>query len=249
MSGLRFVPLGVGDAFSALHYSSCLAVEAEGQLLLVDCPHPIRKMMREASVASGVEIDVDRVAAVAVTHLHADHSSGLEGIGYFSYFVLGRKMALLAHPDVAAALWPHHLKAGMGELIEEAGGQPRPKDFEDYFAFQPLSTEQAVTYGPFRIECRRTYHHVPTTAFRIHAAGRTLGVSADTAFDPGLIEWLGEADLVVHETNYGVHTPYARLAELPAAVRAKMRLVHYPDEFDAAGSVIEPLVQGRVYGV
>ena len=31
---LSFVTLGVGDAFSALYYSSCLAVEAEGQVLL-----------------------------------------------------------------------------------------------------------------------------------------------------------------------------------------------------------------------
>jgi hypothetical protein len=39
------------------------------------------------------------------------------------------------------------------------------------------------------------------------------------------------------------------LAALPADVRAKMRLVHYPDEFDRLASVIEPLVQGRVYEV
>ncbi len=152
---LSFLTLGVGDAFSALRYSSCLAVEAEGQVLLIDCPHPIRKMMREASESSGVPLDADRVAGVALTHLHADHSSGLEGLGY----------------------------------------------------------------------------------------------SPDTAFDEGLIAWLAEADLVVHETNYGVHTPYAKLAALPAELRARMRLIHYPDDFDTGTSVIEPLAQGRRYTV
>ncbi|HEY8427763.1 MAG TPA: hypothetical protein VIL20_05285, partial [Sandaracinaceae bacterium] len=92
-------------------------------------------------------------------------------------------------------------------------------------------------------------HHIPTTAFRIRAGGRTLGYSADTAFDPSLIAWLAEADLVVHETNYGIHTPYASLATLPAELRAKMRLIHYPDDFDLAASRIEPLVQGRRYAV
>jgi ribonuclease BN (tRNA processing enzyme) len=241
---MKLIPLGVGDAFSALHYSSCLAIEAEDAVLLVDCPHPIRKMMREASMTSGLQLDVDRILGVAVTHLHADHASGLEGLGYFSHFVLGRKMPLLAHPLVAEELWPHHLRAGMGQLIEAAGAEPNEKHFEDFFVHEPLSFERPVKFGPFTIECRRTYHHLPTTAFRIHAGGRTLGYSADTSFDPGLIDWLAESDLVIHETNYGVHTPYERLATLPEATRAKMRLIHYPDEFDIGASVITALRQG-----
>lgn len=246
---LSFLPLGVGDAFSALRYSSCLAVEAEGQVLLIDCPHPIRKMLREASQASGVPLDVDRVAGVALTHLHADHSSGLEGLAYFSFFVLKRKLALLAHPDVTRRLWDGHLAAGMECLIEQHGAAPNPKHFEDYFAHTPLSLEAPVRFGPFTLECRRTYHHLPTTAFRIRAGGRCLGYSADTAFDEGLIAWLAEADLVVHETNHGVHTPYEKLAALPAELRARMRLIHYPDDFALEASNIEPLAQGRRYTV
>jgi ribonuclease BN (tRNA processing enzyme) len=246
---LSFLTLGVGDAFSALRYSSCMAVEAEGQVLLIDCPHPIRKMMREASQSSGVALDADRVAGVALTHLHADHSSGLEGLGYFSFFLLKRKLALLTHPDVARRLWDGHLATGMECLIEKQGESPQPRHFEDYFAHTPLSTEAPVRFGPFSIECRFTYHHLPTTALRIRAGGRCLGYSADTSFDEGLIAWLAEADLVVHETNYGVHTPYAKLAALPAELRARMRLIHYPDDFDTAASVIEPLAQGRRYTV
>ncbi len=73
---LSFIPLGVGDAFSTRFCSSSLALEAEGRLL-VDCPHPIRKMLKEAGDGSGVELDVHRVSGVALTHLHADRSSGL----------------------------------------------------------------------------------------------------------------------------------------------------------------------------
>ncbi|QRN94665.1 ribonuclease Z [Archangium violaceum] len=246
---LSFVTLGVGDAFSALRYSSCLALEAEGQVLLVDCPHPIRKMMREASQSSGVELDVDRVSGLVLTHLHADHSSGVEGLGYFSFFVLKRKLRLLAHPEVKRRLWEGHLAAGMEDLIRKPGGEPQRHEFEDYFEPLALSTEEAVHFGPFSIECRRTYHHVPTTALRIRAGGRCLGYSADTAYDEGLIAWLAQADLVVHETNYGVHTPYEKLAALPVELRAKMRLIHYPDDFELDASNIEPLVQGRRYTV
>src|SRR5262249_4736515 len=70
---LRMIPLGVGDAFSAVYYSSCLALEAEGAWLLIDCPHPIRKVLREGGAAAGVPLDVDRFTAVVLTHLHADH--------------------------------------------------------------------------------------------------------------------------------------------------------------------------------
>lgn len=245
----RFVPLGVGDAFTALHYSTCLALEAEGALALIDCPHPIQKMMREASIASGAALVPSRVSAVILTHLHADHCSGLEGLGYWTFFHERRRLPLYLHREVLDELWQGHLAAGMTHLLPAVGAERIRMSLEDYFEIHLLDEAQAVSCGPFSIECRKTIHHVPTTALRIAASGRTLGHSADTAFDESLIAWLEEADLVVHETNHGVHTPYEKLAALPAALRAKMRLVHYPDDFDVAASVIEPLREGRIYEV
>jgi ribonuclease BN (tRNA processing enzyme) len=238
---MSFTPLGVGDAFSARFYSTCLAVEADGKRLLIDCPHPIRKILRESS-----SLDIGDFDAVVVTHLHADHASGLEGLGYFSWFVLRRKFPLVAHPRVMERLWEGHLAAGMECLIDREH-QPHAMGFDDYFAWLPV--DDRVEVGPFQIEVRRTIHHIPTTALRITAGGRTLAYSADTAFDPSLIAWLASADHVVHETNLGVHTPYASLAALPAGLRAKMSLIHYPDDFDAAHSVIAVCEQGRRYEV
>lgn len=245
MLGLSLIALGVGDAFSARYYSSCVALGAQGAWLLIDCPHPIRKILSE----SGRGLDLADLTAVALTHLHADHASGVEGYGYFSHFVLQRRARLLVHPAVAADLWTGHLAAGMGRLIGPGEAAPSPRALDDYFEVVPLCEQRAVEVGPFTIECRRTVHHVPTTALRIRADGRALGYSADTAFDPALIAWLAEADLVVHETNHGVHTPYEKLAALPAPLRAKMRLIHYPDDFDPGASVIEPLRQGARYQV
>ena len=75
-------------------------------------------------------------------------------------------------------------------------------------------------------------------------------ISADTAYDPTLIEWLSRADRIVHEANGGFpHTPYHQLAELPTALREKMLVVHYPDGFDPPGREIELLRQGQNYWV
>lgn len=246
---MDLLPLGVGDAFSARWYSTCLALRAAGRWLLIDCPHPIRKMMKEAGDAAGLPLDVADLAGVVVTHLHADHSSGLEGLGYFAHFVLRRRLPLLAHPAVIARLWEGHLAAGMEQLLPAVGAPFREMALTDYFELVPLDPARPTTLGPFRVEVRPTIHHIPTTALRIAAEGRTLGYSADTAFDEGLLDWLHEADLVLHETNHGVHTPYASLAALSAERRARMRLVHYPDDLDLDAVTIEPLRQGTRYVV
>lgn len=250
-SGLRLLPLGVGDAFSARRYSFCLALESDDVWLLVDCPHPVRKMLREAADTAGLALDVNDVAAVVITHLHADHCSGLESFGYFSRFLLGQRARLLAHEDVSARLWEASLAAGMEQLLVGDERARQELTFEDYFELSSLQEDAAVTFGPFTIECRRTIHHIPTTALRIRAGGKAVGISADTAFDPGLLAWLHDGtDLVVHETNHGpAHTPYEALASLPADVRARTRLIHYPDELDLESSVIEPLCEGLLYDV
>jgi ribonuclease BN (tRNA processing enzyme) len=248
MIGLELLPLGVGDAFSAIHYSSSHALRADGRWLLVDCPHPIRKMMREASIRSGVALDVDAVDAVVLTHLHADHVSGVEDLGFFSHFVLGRVARLAAHPDVARRLWEGHLAAGM-EQLGIPGGAVAERTFEDFFELVRLDDARPVRIGPFEIECRRTRHHIPTTALRIRAAGRTVGFSADTTFDADLVAWLAAADLVVHEAGFGVHTAIEELARLPPETRSRMRLAHFPDQLDLSVSPVQPLEEGRLYAV
>ena len=253
MSDVRLIPLGVGEAFTARNYTTCLALGLDDDWLLIECPHPIRKMLREASLASGVPLDLERVRGVALSHLHADHCSGLEDYGYYSYFALGRRALLAVHPLVEARLWDGLLAGGMGEVKLQGDPAPVRKQLVDFFDILPLSTATAVTVGPFSIECRPTVHSIPTTAFRVTVGGRMVAYSADTIFDLTLIDWLAAADLIVHEASDDdgspVHTPYTRLAELPAPLRARMRLIHYSDAFDLASSVIEPLQQGRCYNL
>jgi ribonuclease BN (tRNA processing enzyme) len=239
--GLSFIPLGVGDAFSARHYTSCIAVRAEGRWLLVDCPHPIRKVLREGSSALPAPLDLASFDAFVLTHLHSDHSSGVEGLGFYTRYVLGTRPLIAAHPVVAARLW-ERLAPGMDENDEAA-----PQGLSDYFDLATLDEARPLRIGPFEIACRRTRHHVPTYALRVTAGGRTLAISSDTPFDPTLIDWLSPADLVLHETGDGIHTSYGKLNALAEPLRRKMRLIHFADDFAPDDGAIEPLVQGRLY--
>jgi ribonuclease BN (tRNA processing enzyme) len=210
-------------------------------------------MVHEGSTAAGVPLDLDRISAVAVSHLHADHSCGLEDLGFYSKIVLGRPARLLLHPDVSARVWTSLLAGGMEYSQPDSGAPAARYQLADFFDLVDLDDRAPVVLGLFSIECRRTIHGVPTTAFRITAVGRIFGFSADTAYDPTLIDWLAPSNLIIHEAtsagHSGVHTPYEKLAELPAELRARMRLTHLPDDFDADSSAIEVLRQGRCYVV
>ena len=250
MPGLRLLPLGIGNAFSAVSYSTCLALEVDGCWLLIDCPHPIRKMMREASASAAVDLDAAAVHAVVLTHLHADHVSGVEGLAYYCRFFLHRKLRLVAHPSVSEHLWSGHLAASMRRAKQESGLPEIENRFEDFFDLVVASEQQPLSSGPFAISVYPATHSLPTTAIFVEAAGRKFGYSADTAYDPRLIEWLSRADLIVHEANDGFsHTPYQRLAELPVALRKRMLVVHCPDGFDPPGRELELLRQGQSYWV
>ncbi|MFO0866685.1 MAG: MBL fold metallo-hydrolase [Gemmataceae bacterium] len=244
---MRLVVLGIGNAFSADWYSSSYAIVAGDEWLLFDCPHPILKIIKEGSRTSGVPLPIEKLRGVFLSHLHADHASGLEGLAYYFAYVLGRKLPLLTHRDIGASLWKCTLAGGMEWSRSQADLKPVRRSFEDFFVPVWLDETMSSTLGAFRIECRFTLHNIPTIAGRIHAGAKSIGLSADSAFDPALIDWLTAADLVVHEAGGPfLHTPIDKLAALPESISRKLRITHYRDDFDIDNSPIPALRQGQV---
>jgi len=245
MARFEVIVLGVGDTFSEKHHCTALLLVCDGFHLAIDCPDMYRAVLRAASAGAGRPLPLAEIDHVLITHVHGDHMNGLEGVAFYKHFAEGKPVQLVTSPEVRAALWDQRLQASMSTLWN--GTQLQQMTFESYFQHLPLPWTSQITVGPFRITARRTIHHVPTSALLVEAAGRTLGYSADTAFDPDLIAFLSPADLIIHETNLGpAHTPYPSLAALPADLRARMRLIHYPDMFDTASSCIRALREGEV---
>jgi ribonuclease BN (tRNA processing enzyme) len=245
MSRFEVFVLGVGDTFSEQHHSTALLLACDGFHVAIDCPDMYRGVLRAASQRSGRALQLSDIDNILITHVHGDHMNGLEGVAFYKHFVERKRVSLIASDEVRASIWEHRLKASMGVLWN--GQNVREMTFDSYFDHLPLPWDDDITVGPFRVRARRTIHHVPTSALMIEAGGRKLGYSSDTAFDPSLIEFLDPADLIIHETNFGpAHTPYESLAALPAELRRRMRLIHYPDTFDTSSSKITPLREGDV---
>ncbi len=245
----RLYALGVGDTFTEKHHTHALLVEADGFRLAIDQPDSYRRVLRAAREKAGPEhaasLDLFAIDDVIVTHVHGDHVNGLEGTAYFKFFAQKKKLRLHTIRAVREALWDGRLVASMGRLWN--GTAFRELSFEDYFDWSEVPLDRATTIGPITVRARVTRHHVPTSALLLSYGGRTIGISSDTAFDRDLVAWLSEADLIVHETNHGpAHTAYAELLTLPDAIKAKMRLVHYPDEHDVEASAIPCLREGQV---
>ncbi len=242
------IVIGVGDSFSERHRSTAVLLSCDGFLLAIDCPDMYRSALRAAAERAGRPLSLFDIGHVLITHVHGDHMNGLEGVAFFKHFAQGTRLKLIASSEVREVIWDERLKVSMGQLWN--GQAFHTLAFDDYFEHVPLSWSDETTVGPFRIRARRTMHHVPTSALLVTAGGRSLGYSSDTAFDPELIAFLEPADLIIHETNLGpAHTPYAALAALPSELRARMRLNHYSETFNAAASVIAVLKEGDVLRV
>ncbi len=243
---MKIEVIGVGDAFSEKYNSSSFVIKAGEFHLMIDCCERIRKALREAREKSQSGLALEQIDHVLLTHLHGDHVGGLEAYAFYKLFVNRRKPQLYAGAPVLAELWENRLKAPMQQLYNPDFTELRLMTLEDYFELHPLEPGQSVQIGPLKVEIFPTRHHIPTFAARFSLDGRMLGYSADTTFDPALLDFLSPANLIIHETGPGVHTPYEKLAALPPALLQKMRLIHYGDDFDKAASLIKSLEEGEI---
>jgi ribonuclease BN (tRNA processing enzyme) len=241
--------LGVGDFFSRLYYSTCFVVLYDKRMLLVECPDPLRRMVYDASKKSGIPLDLGDLDDVLVTHIHGDHSNGLEGLGFFKRFIHESRPTLYTIPEMADILWENKLCASMGMQIDLETREPELFEFSDFFNLRLLYPEKTNKIYDLDVKIRYTKHFVPCVGLKIGYRGKWLGYSSDTKFDPEHIEFLSDCDLIFHETNTGGHTPYEQLLSLPETIRNKMMLVHIPDEFDTTSCAIPCAMEGQVYSI
>ena len=135
-SSLSFLMLGTGDFFSKFYYHTSFVILLDEKPILVDCPDPLPKMLYEAYLKSGINIELDDIDNLILTHVHGDHSNGLESLGFHNYFIREETPTIHTIPEVREAIWENKLKASMGTNVNENFEMVGNMKCEDFFKTQ-----------------------------------------------------------------------------------------------------------------
>ncbi|MCB2156666.1 MBL fold metallo-hydrolase [bacterium] len=252
---LYVLPLGVGDAFTSLFFHTSFLLIAEGRVVLVDCPAPLRRMVHDAARKARLDLQVRDIDHVILTHMHGDHCNGLEEFAFYKRFVLNApKPHVYMLPEVEKPLWEKRLSGVLEEISIPGTDVPARRKMDDYFQIHHWEEDEyqhlAEIGSELEFVIRRTKHFIPCFGMRVRLHDFSVGYSADTAYDPEHIDFLKSANLIVHETGHGSgHTPLDKLAALPHDIRSKMSLIHVPDDLNVFDCSIPVMSEGSLYEV
>lgn len=113
-------------------------------------------------------VDYRSLAAVIITHRHADHSADL--FGFYHAIKHG------AEPLVGFPIYsPAGFREAFTDYLGGAGHEPEPT-----LRFIAVEDDSEHSIGSIEMRFAATDHPVPTVAIRFEADGRTLAYSSDT---------------------------------------------------------------------
>lgn len=244
----RVCVLGIGNAFSALHHPTSFLVQTGDQLLLIDCPDRLARVLRDFSNIADMNVRVDDLDSVYLTHLHGDHCNGLEDFAFYKYFLQRQQVRLYSSPSVMDVIWENRLKAAMGSPVDMLDPNSRRYTFDDFFVAKTIRPGAQASIGNAVVTTRPSIHPVPTCGIIITYRGKSWGYAADTAYNAEHVEWLSGCDLIMHEVGEGgPHTPYHKLAAHDESLRSRMRIVHMPDDFSVPDDRLTRAEEGEIY--
>ena len=177
--------------------------------------------------------DYDRLAAVVISHMHADHFIDLIPLRYALRYGArrgARKLPVFLPPGGLAML-----RTLVSAFPHEGG------DFlDDVFALSEYEPSEPLAIAGVTLRFAHTAHYIPAFAVRWERDGVSVTYSADTAPDPRVTAlaretdvFLCEATLRHGEVEHGLrgHSSSADAAAMArdAGVR-RLVLTHYPEE-------------------
>jgi len=205
--------------------------------VLVDPPVDANQVLRDAGVSPKA------IDTVILTHCHADHDSGL-------------MQKILEEGCVTVHTTPTILGSFLRKYVALTGESEQL--LRRLFRFRPVVLGQPSRIHGAEFRFFYALHSIPTIGFEAFFGGRSFVYSSDTLYDPARIEALAAEGVlsparktallnfpwhhsfVLHEAGVPpIHTPVARLAELPDEVKARMRLIHIAEADVPTGSGLE----------
>jgi hypothetical protein len=235
--------VGVGSAFTKRQYQTNLLILKGQDHLLVDCGTKCTQAL------SGLKISATDIRNLLITHSHADHIGGLEELALMGRYVTKRKPTMVINETYQHILWDMSLRGGCGYNEEEAGVLLSFTDFFDVIRPHWLPDFPRETFssrvGSINIKTMRT-KHIPDSSDDWESSFWSCGVmiddrilfTSDTKFDADLVTYFNDAfklEVIFHDCQFftgGVHAGIDELNTLPPAVKNKMYLCHYGDNWE-----------------
>lgn len=221
--------LGVGSAFSKIHYNNNILIDINGDKYLLDCGITAPKALHE------MNIELKDIKGIIISHIHADHVGGLEEVGFMSKFVFKKKIDLYVPDTLIDDLWNKCLSGGMEDL--ENG----KATIEDYFNIHIIEDITSFLISNLEITPIKTIHVPNNDENKIKSSysfliDNRVFYTADIVFMPNLINAISsEVEIIFHdcqlEKHSGVHASLEELETLNDDIKKKINIMHYGDNF------------------
>ena len=230
--------IGTGSFFSRRFGHTNALVEAGSTRLMIDYGY------HTPSRLEGYGRNQAEITHVAISHLHADHTGGLEELAFVAKFVESVRPTLITPHGLADLLWQHSLRGGL-ECVADASGQAQSCRLSDYFDVLEIGDGWAVA-GDLEIRTFPT-DHVPGKkswgfVVREPATDQRMIFGCDTRVrHPELLQDPIDPDFasgpIFHDCQLDPGGPAAihiSLAEIeyPVEVTDRLVLVHYGDDLE-----------------
>ena len=178
--------------------------------------------------------DYDRLDAIVISHMHADHFLDLVPLRYALKYGGKRRSSRLP-------LWMPPDGVAMFRKLVSAFAREGNGDFlDECFVVREFDPAEALPIGDGTLRFAHTTHYIPSYAIRYERNGTAFTYSADTAPDERVVElatgsdlFLCEATLLASDVEGDVrgHCSAAEAAAMAAAANVRrLVLTHYSQE-------------------